>query len=736
LQIADFKFAICNLQLNELMPLIDPAYWTAHLRATLERYGAALVRQVAAALFKPRSQWPIEELIERCVATIGNAAVIDRRLQDLDPSGRKLLALIGHSRQPRWRLGHLLGMLAALGHARGTEPIAALFEAGLLYPDLGADHASAVPVALSNAGRLESFAHWLGQSSALHFTVFAPPQVTARALGVDLGLPECPGVALGSSSIHEADGLEWPLRMAVLWQQVAAAPLRRTQQGDFFKRDLDRLREDPLLSGPPADNLADMPDTGLLAVALAEIEGVVTAGETELRAGTLPAGWDHSLYDTLASLWAALPYLQAWDPRDGWNVERSVDKPYSSAYLLVLLFLAGLQEGRWARPADVEEWLRAHHPYWTGESARPSARRPWVATFLLGLAYQLRLVHALKDPDGDWLVRLSPLGLWLLGLAEAPAAPPPYAQTLLVQPNLELIAYRQGLTPQLIGRLGRFAAWKSLGAACTLQLEPETVYRALESGLTFDDILRTLEQHGMRQTSTAVVNSLRTWADKRERLSVYPAAALFEFASAEDLNEALARGLPGVRISDRLAVVHRESDIDYRHFRLTGTRDYGLPPERCVEIEGDGVTLAVDLTRSDLLLETELQRFAEPLPDGAPGVSTRRRYRLTPATLAGGRDGGVSVRALDEWFLQRAGQPLSPAARLLLTGSLAPPVELKRQLVLHVATPEVADGLMQWPGTRAFIEGRLGPTALAVAEEHVDELRQRLGALGVCVQSV
>jgi hypothetical protein len=709
------------------MPLTDPAFWSEHLRATLERYGEALVRRVAGHLLKPRNQWPVEELIERSVATVGNAAVIDRRLQDLDPAARKLLALIGHSRQPRWRLGHLLEMLAALGHAEGVQPVFALFEAGLLYPELGPEGSAA----LSRAGRLESFEQWLGESGVTGYSVFAHPQVTARALGVDLGLQACPGVPL-SGGVHEADGLEWPLRMAVLWQQVTAAPLRRTQQGDFFKRDLDRLRGDSLLSGPPADNLADLPDTGLLAVALAELEGIVTSGESELRGGTLPAAWDHGVQETLASLWAALPHLDAWDARDGWNPDRAAHKPYPSAYLLVLLSLGRLAEGHWARPADLEDWLLAHHPYWTGESVRPSARRPWVAAFLLGLAYQLRLVLAARDAEGAWHVRLSPLGRWLLGLADAPAAPPPYAQTLLVQPNLELVAYRQGLTPALIGRLSRFATWKGLGAACTLQLEPESVYRALESGLTFEEILRTLEQHGMRATPTAVVESLRTWADKRERISVYPAAALFEFASADDLNEALARGLPAVRISDRLAVVNRESDIDYRHFRLTGTRDYGLPPERCVEVEADGVTLAVDLARSDLLLETELQRFAEPLPDGAP-LNGRRRYRMTPASLAAGRDSGVNLRTLDEWFTQRAGRPLSPAGRLLLTGALAPPVELKRQLVLHVATPELADGLMQWPETRALLQGRLGATAVAVDEEHVEELRRRLAALGIAV---
>jgi hypothetical protein len=76
---------------------------------------------------------------------------------------------------------------------------------------------------------------------------------------------------------------------------------------------------------------------------------------------------------------------------------------------------------------------------------------------------------------------------------------------------------------------------------------------------------------------------------------------------------------------------------------------------------------------------------------------------------------------------------MSPAARLLLAGPLVPPLGLRRQLVLHVSTAEVADGLMQWPETRSLLLARLGPTALAVAEEKVEELRQRLGSLGLTV---
>jgi hypothetical protein len=178
-----------------------------------------------------------------------------------------------------------------------------------------------------------------------------------------------------------------------------------------------------------------------------------------------------------------------------------------------------------------------------------------------------------------------------------------------------------------------------------------------------------------------------------------------------------------------MLIVADQQAVDFRHFRLTGTRDYALPPERCVTVDADGVTLSVDVARSDLLLGIELQRFAEPL--GSPEVNGKHRYRLTPASLTGSRESGLGVRELDDWFIQRAGQPLSAAARLLLNASQAPAPALRTQLVLHVATPELAEGLLQWPGTRALIRERLGPTALTIAEEDVPLLRERLGALGI-----
>lgn len=704
------------------MPLTDPSHWTEEFRRVLSCYDESLLRQVAAKLVKPRSQWPAAELIDRCLAILENTPVIDRRLKELEPIQRQLLALIGHSRQSLWKLGSLVELAIALGQADGLSPILHLCEAGLLCPQL--------PPATK---RLKSIEHWLGQAGSVGLKVFAHPVFTTRALGEELPLPALVSPHSAPVAAQESDGLEWPLRLCVLWQLVSAGPLRRTQQGEFFKRDLERLSQDSLLVAPAPDQLVELPDPALLAVGLGEIEGIIEDHEGELRAGTLPPCWQEGLPQTLASLWAGLPQLETWGPMDGWRglAANGRGNPIPSAGLLILMLLARLPADAWADPADLESWLLEHHPYWTGESVRPSQRKSWIGRFLLGIAYPLRLVQAAKV-ENRWLVRLSAPGRWLLGLTDKPPELAGFPKTLTVQPNLEVIAYRQGLTPKLAGELSHFAAWKTLGAACLLQLQPESVYRALQAGLSFTQVLQILEQHGMKPVPQAVIDALKTWTNKRERITVYPSATLFEFTTEEDLNDAIARGLPGTRISDRLAVVASEAGVDFRHYRLAGTRDYLLPPEKCVSVGADGVSLSIDLMRSDLLVEAELLRFAEPAE--SLNRDGRRHYRLTPASLGNGREGGWGLRLLEEWFVQRTGEPLPPAARLLINSEPVPPLRLQQRLVLQVATPEMADGLLQWPETRGLIEERLGPTMLAVSAEHVETLRQRLQVLKLDVR--
>jgi hypothetical protein len=696
-------------------------------RRTLGCYEEPLLRQVAQKLCRPRNQWPTDELVERIMAALANPVTLDRRLKDLPIACRQLLALIGHSRQPTWPAGSLVELLIMLDHADGLAPVVELLGVGLLIPDLGLPGSRDDPPVRP---RVKAFEQWLTHSASGAPQVVAWPQAAGRALGERLSLPACPDAVTPEGSVPtlEADGLEWPLRLAVLRQQVAEGPLRRTQQGEFFKRDLERLRGDPLLSTPP-DSPVPLADTALLTVQIGLACGVLREQDTELFAGDFSAAWEESLPALLADLWASLPRLSGWDQADGGQTEGQFGNPHASAALFALVLLGRLPVGTWAAAGAIEEWINQRHPLWR----QGSVRRAGIASFLLGVAYLLRLVEARRGSADHWLVRLSPLGRWAMGLVVEPPAFPSYPQTLLVQPNLEILAYRQGLTPRLIVALSRFANWKGLGPACTLQLEPKSVYRGLEAGETLTSVVQTLERYGMKALPPAVLDSLRTWSNKRERITVYASAALFEFATAAELSEAIARGLPAQRLTDRVAVVANEADIDYRQFRLTGTRDYCLPPERCVEVESDGVTLNVDLVRSDLLLEIEVQRFAESV--ARSGLVGRRFYRLTPHSLAAARDQGVTPAFLARWFEQRTEQTLPPAARLLLTAMDTPPVELRREIVLHVTEPQIADGLQQWPGTRTLIQVRLGPTAFVVAEKDVEVLSERLRELGIGMQA-
>lgn len=740
------------------MPILPSELWSKYLRRNLHCYDEALLRQIAAALLRPRSHWPVDELIHRIVDTMLNLAVIDRRLKELPAACRQVLSLMGRSRQPRWYVGNLIEMTAALGDRDGLGAVKQLLDTGLLFPDLlrrsvaEIENDSDEPPKIRD-NQCADFDRWLVGDSADSMHVFGHPNVLQRATNEPIVIPAAPsGQAVSQSkrstgagrnaapSSREADGLEWPIRLSVLWQQVRALPLRCTLQGDLYKRDMDRLAADPVIGSQPADRLRDIADIGFLTVQLAKEEQLLNKSQNELHASDQPYAWRDGLPATIASIWTALLQIRLWNASSGWHGSPDRANPYPSAYLLGLLILDGLEPDAWTSPDAVNQWLIDNHPFWSStqpkratdafeadESERHAQKAgdTGVADFLLGLAYQLKLVQGMEQ-DGQWLVRLSPLGRWLLADGEAPKSPP-FAQTFLVQPNLEVLVYRQGLSPELIGQLSTIAHWKSIGAACNMQLEPESVYAALEAGETFDSILAVLQKHGIKPPPGPVVDSLRTWAQKRERITVYPSALILEFVNSQDLEEAISRGVNAVPISDHMAVITNDSGLDYKHFRLTSNRDYELPPEQCVSLGDDGVTLHVDWSKSDLLLETELRRFADEVEENAKS----RSFVVSVSSLNRARECGLTIDALAGWFLERCDQPLSPAIYLLMTAKDTEPLTSRRLMVVEVADEEVADGLIQWSETKEFFRERLGPKALVIDEDHLEEVSQVMNSIGI-----
>ena len=684
--------------------------WSARCRDTLSRYAEPLLRSVATRLLKPRLNPPLGELLDRSVSTLTNPPVIDRRVKDLPPAARKLMAAVGLSRQPRWKVGHLISLLAALGHADGFAPVEEALNAGLLYPELP-----------ENAPEVADFAAWLGRAGTLDAVVYAHPAVALRARGEDLELPPLtPPEATGAW--RAADGLEWPLRLAAVWQQVGAAPVRLTQANTLFKKDLGKLQTDDVLAAPAADQLAAAAEPGVLALYWARAAGLLAEADGELTAGPLPAAWDAGLFPVIASLFAALVHVEPWDPLAGYAPTDTGLSAFPSAALLALLLVRAGP----TTPEAVAAWLWEHHPSWAGTLPTDEAKSRgagWAAAFLLGVAYPLRLVES----DGE-AVRLSDLGRHLLNGGPEPPPPPAFPQTLLVQPNAEVLAYRQGLTPALIGTLSRFARWKGIGPACTLELTPEQTYRGLESGLTLPMILQTLNRSGTRPVPPSVEDLLQRWSNKRERITVYGSAVLVEFPTPADLEAAVGRGIVSVRLTDRIGMTADGTEPGLTQLRLIGNREYESRPQRCLTIADDGVSLTVDAAQSDLLLEAEIGRYADPLPlDG----SVSRRFRITPESIRRAAAHGLGLAEIDAWFQERAGVPLSPAGRLFLLGPQLPPPTVARLQVVRLPTPELTDGVTQWPETRALVADRLGPTVVVVDEVSLPAFREVLAGIGV-----
>jgi hypothetical protein len=685
--------------------------WTARTAEVLALYREGLLRAVAAKLVRPRSQYDVEVLRDRMMSALEDPVGLDRTLKPVSPAARQLLRLIDISCQPRWSVQTFADILPLLGHTDGLAPVIELLECGLIFPDL----VSGLPV--------ESFSAWIEQATFDALAVFTVPFVAARcrAEPFDLALPA------GEKTKHtpvEADGLEWLLRSTIVWQLVRGGPLRRTQTGGLFKRDQERLRGHSVLATAPADALIELPDPSLLAVELARGIGVVIAKGDEWLAGDLPASWGEGLGAALAQLWTSLNSSASWSPDRGYDPEVLGRKWRPALGMALAVALIDAPPTQWYDPVALATWIATRQP----DAAREVPDLAgWCSTWLLGVLHPLRIVESAKTADG-WRVRLSVTGRAILSGAIPETPAPPITQTLLVQPNLEVIVYRQGLTPSLLSTLSRFAEWKTVGLAGTLTLTPESVYRGLESGLSLIEVQRTLERHATRPLSESVIETLRSWASKRERVQVYPQAVLLEFRTSADLDTALRQGTVEQKLTDRIGIVSSEKSIDYSLIRLAGSRDYMSPEEICVDVGPDGLSLFIADGKADLLLESEARRFADVSMDN------RATLQLSPASLRRAKESGVDLRWLEDWFHRRAGMSVPPTAKMLFQAGGVGPLSVAPQTVLRVPSVEVGDGLERWPAAQAMIVERLGPMAFVVRVEALPALTQLLAEAGITLQ--
>lgn len=694
----------------------------------LSRYSEPLadaVAQRAARHIRNAKDLPPNERWHKALTTPKSVL---RLLAESSEGARKALALFATFKQFPCRWNHARRLLACCDVEHPEAVLHALLNEGLLLlrrrPD---EPGEPIP-------RFDGVEQLAPDRQPL--VELAPPLAD---LVSELPPPFAPLVGMDAATAwRRADGWDLPIRMGRIWKLARQSPIKRTQQNELFKRDYDRITGDALLTAPPIDAPASMRDSGRLAYHLVDRMGWLEDGEEGRRPiASLDALWPESLEALLEETGRAILGLEAWNelgadaPPGGFAAESA------SVRLYVLLLMQSLPSERGATIEEIADRLLASHPLWTGaaepigllrqKDARKKLAQDWTKAFLLGLLFQAQAVEIAGSENGpDTIVRLTPLGRRLVAGGVQAAPPNEGLQTLLAQPNHQMIVYRQGLTTKLLAKLMIFAELRTAGPALAFEITAESVYGALESGLTVKEIVDVLSNAGGREPPSGVVESIRTWSQKRDRLTVYNNVALYEFHSHADLQEAIARGMDGTPVTPRMLLVAGQPT--FPNLRIGAQRDYlRLPPEPCVTAEGDGVTLDVDVSRSDLLLESEIGRFADPIE---PAEGVRQRFRITRESLKRANDRGIGAEWLEEWFTRRMGGTLPPSVNAMLQLAAGSPVSLRTVVVLEVTDEGSLDGLLQHPATTGLFLTRLGPRAVALAQDRVEEVIAALERLG------
>lgn len=151
----------------------------------------------------------------------------------------------------------------------------------------------------------------------------------------------------------------------------------------------------------------------------------------------------------------------------------------------------------------------------------------WAANALLGTLVYLGLVErGQKGPgrNAQHSFRLTPLGKAVFGAPEIAVSQPEHdPKFLTIQPNHEVFLYLDTADPSKVWPLAQMTRRVSApgGLVQTFALTRESVYQALESGLSAAEMERFLQEHSKTGLPANVSRSLAEWSQHREALVLH-----------------------------------------------------------------------------------------------------------------------------------------------------------------------------------------------------------------------
>ena len=343
-------------------------------------------------------------------------------------------------------------------------------------------------------------------------------------------------------------------------------------------------------------------------------------------------------------------------------------------------------------------------PSWRG---KPMAWRDWLGGTLRGTLRSLGLVALSAEPGLEQAVAPSPA---LLGVPEVPPSGPAW----VVQPNFELVVYPAQLTPPQLEVLRAAQALRFDHYSASYRLTRESVYEALEAGLTLEQLLTGLESASAAPLPTGVRSTLSGWAERRERLVLHQHVKLLEFPSPAE-RDAHLKAHGGTPIGATLLLPAAGRTIA----AALPTLSYDGPPARSLSAAPGGLLKVTG--ELDFLGRALLAQYTQPQNPS----SARGGYALRPPA-PGSSLPPTLLRDLEA----RTKGALPALLRLQLeswSGAQPPPALASVTVLQH---PQAAV-LLQHPALAPLLEGALEGGLLLVRAGQTEALTRELAALGL-----
>ncbi len=416
--------------------------------------------------------------------------------------------------------------------------------------------------------------------------------------------------------------------------------------------------------------------------------------------------------------------------------------------------------GRVAQTAD--EWLDletflsdlwtaigedAFHFYWSRYSWQPgfaaaqgkaevSADKPrrlaywldssgtWAANALLGTLAHLGLIeHGVSTSRAQprRCFRLTGLGQAVFGAPERAVSEPTYEPKFLtVQPNHEMMAYLNVADPRAVWPLAQMARRVSAPGepVQTFALSRESVYQALESGLTAETIREFLSRHSKTGLPDLVAHSLADWGRKREALIFRTGIALGAGPPGSASPFAgLARARP---VADPFVLLPPTATRGLKECLVRNHHAFAQP---AWQVDEEGRVRVTDAADSVCL--ARLAQFADP--EG-------KHWVITAASVGRARERGIPAEQILGWLDDHLSHELPPIIKTAICNWSSPTAVFLGELVmLQVNQPQAYEMVRDSPRFQSLLLGAFPPNWFVVRPEKRPELERLLTELGFAV---